>query len=411
MTTQTLSAQENSGLDKTIDNLINAEYNTLTTKLSTVKQQIDETELLRLSLPEPNSDKPLDTSFESTLLEAESLLNRQSKANKDAQAKLVDYQVTHGITEPEDAPTPVLAIFKLVLMGLLETLANTTFFYSAGMVSSAANALTTAFLISLVNITSSTLAGFLIGRYLKYGVDAESPEQFRTVRLIAKCAFVFFVLVNVLFQITCGLIRSQQNFDILHHGLAAYGEMLSSPHSVFLIILGTSMSVFSFYKGLTAFGRYPKLNRYTQKAQDASNAFEDTYLELIEEIEELCEERIENAKAQREEIIQTTCDYNHAVALCEQSISDFSTQVEQAKSHCSSRINATVRKYNAITGEGISIDIPSRIALFGGLVTMKAPPLVPERKKPVDTSALEAAKSNALKRVTHFYQSNQSQPA
>ena len=268
--------------------------------------------------------------------EAALVLSDQAKELRRTRQVLMAYCLRHGRIPGTTRRAVSVAVMTLLLMVFGEALVNTSFFLNAHMVAGPLAALLVSFLISLTNVTACACAGYFIGRYRDYGINAQDADNpiFRIIRVKANWLFRGFIGVIAGFHLTVGLIRSQATLEDIEHSLNRYSELLTTPEAIFLIMVGACMSVFAYHKGKTAFGGYPGVDEREQAVQTARDELQEAYEDFCEDVKSVFEEAESAFDKLLKEQNGTIEAYNQIVNACHEARRVLEQAVGQAESDC-----------------------------------------------------------------------------
>lgn len=337
------------------------------------------------------------------------ILSERGKAVRRFGRVLRAYCLRHGHIPGAVKRSTAIAVMVLLLAVFGEALVNVSFFLNAHMVAGPLAALLVSFLISLTNVTACTCAGYFIGRYRDYGIPAQDADNpvFRAVRAKANWLFRGFIGVMAGFHLTIGLIRSQATLEDIEHSLSRYGELLTTPEAIFLIMVGVCMSVFAYHKGKTALGGYPGVDEREQDVHTARNELQESYADSCDAIEDIFD-RAESASDKLfKEQAKAVDTYNDKVKECHKESRALEQAAGQAESDCRAEIAQAVTFAMTLNGKDQQppADLLAQYASFEAVLTAIE---LPAFHHPPDHSAYKAdlakAKAAALKTLSAFYQ-------
>ncbi|MCR9261213.1 MAG: hypothetical protein NXH95_15935 [Pseudomonadaceae bacterium] len=225
------------------------------------------------------------------------------------------YRMRHGLTSEPAQISPVEGAMAIGFITMLESVLNAGFFMTAHLSAGPIAALLTSTLISVTNMSVSVAGGYFAGRGWNYGAHAPDADdaEFVKVRKASRIGSAITWAALGLFHLSVGCVRAQETFDVTH-GISEYLDVLATPESLFLVLIGLVMSAFGWHKGRTALGE--KYLGYGERARALSAAKEAIYDELdagCYEIERLETEALETLDDTKDEITSTVTASNQAV--------------------------------------------------------------------------------------------------
>ena len=291
-----------------------------------------------------------------------------------------------------------------------EALVNAAFFSNAHMVAGPLAALKNSALISMTNVSVCTCGGYFIGRYLNYGANALDGEDsyFRNKRAIAKLLFVGFIALMMFFHTTVGLVRTQESLEQVNHSLTHYLIMLQTPEAIFLILIGSCMSVIAFHKGVHSFDcPYPEIGQLQRAEVNAKQDIQSTYEFYQQKIESHFEDSDRELQVPIAGKRKAVERYNKAVSACYEAKMHLDQSVRNAEAICRGKLAELITAYSCISGEeqSIPVDTLKRMVSFEKYLDFELPAFrfIPEAS--IFKSDLLHQKNQAVKRLAEIFQS------
>lgn len=264
------------------------------------------------------------------------------------------FRIQHGRLELPNHPSALGSVLACGVAVLIEAGVNAAFFLNAHLTAGATSALLTSTLISATNVVVCATAGFFAGRWTIWGNNAPEPNapEYRTKRMCAKVFVGVFTGVMAFFHITVGAIRSQESLDKVFHSLPAYQEMLTTPESLFLIMAGVCMSLFSYHKGKYGFSDpYPQYGTIALKVEDAEALLMETFDDYADEIRGIFDEAIEAFQKNHQAHIKTINAYNKAVDQCHQDERGLQSAIQSAQTRLQTEVAQMMSLYQSVNHE------------------------------------------------------------
>lgn len=376
-----------------------------------LKEACTKTEHLRSNIDEQGiADTDISSEIEALLAQAESELNGKAKACEWAAQILEAFRLRHGLTRMPAAPQVAISAMVLSLMGFIETAVNASFFANAHMVAGPFASLLTSGMISLTNISVSALGGFLIGRWMDYGRNAEdaSDPEFLIPRLRARIALGVFIAIMILFHMTVGLVRATESLDVVHHGLSSYALVFTTPEALFLVMTGTCLSVLAYRKGKHAFDDpYPGYGPRYRALETLRDEVVDTYEEFREQIEDRFDEAQRAAAKNTKSCSQALTRYNEAVESCHTVARKLEQAVNQAESTMRMQVAQLASHHRAARGRcsAVSSSELEHLLLFEGFLPESIPQIAQDKIAQTHQERFAIQKADALARLSRHFQS------
>jgi len=348
--------------------------------------------------------------IEALLAQAESELNGKSKACERAAQILEAFRLRHGLTRIAAAPQVVISGMVLSLLGFIETAVNASFFANAHMVAGPFASLLTSGMISLTNISVSALGGFLIGRWMDYGRNAEDANdpEFLIPRMRARIALVIFVCILFLLHMTVGLVRATESFDVVNHGLSSYALVLTTPEALFLVMTGSCLSVLAYRKGKYAFDDpYPGYGSRYRALQTLRDEVVDSYEEFRERIEDRFEEVERDATKAAKSCSKALIRYNDAVESCHAVARKVEQAVNQAESIMRMQVAQLASHHRAARGRSSAVSHSEleQLLIFDGYLPESLPQPAQDKLTQAHQERFVTQKAGALERLSRHFQS------
>ena len=368
--------------------------------LADVRARIAEAEALHAQLPPADPPAPpcVDDVFASTGPELAAI----DTAHALAECALQGFAARHGLAETAVVPDARITGLILGLLVFGEGALNGCFFLSAQMSATPLAALLTSMLIAGTNIALSAAAGFWLGRNLPYGanaIDADSPGFIRR-RQTARAGLAVFGGVAALFHVTVGLVRSQEELGVVEHSLSAYQAIVTTPESLFLVMMGSVMTILAFHKGKHGFDDpypgYGQHRRAVERWLDARHAlFDDAAAGIDRRFD-----AAQRASAKRTQAAARRYqDYNRAVKACHAAYRAYRQQIASAEGALKAEVANMLALYAVgrdVTG-ALGADELNRMVCLQDATALD----LPAYAHPPDTGAREEtfvrAKAEALK--------------
>ncbi len=357
----------------------------------------------------PETDISAD--IDALLIQAETEISGKARSCARSAQILEAFRLRNGLTRAPIAPPVAINVIILMLLVLIESAINASFFANAHMVAGAFAALLTSVLISLTNISVSTVGGFFIGRWMNYGINAEDANApaFAMPRLKARIAFVLLVCALAFFHVTVGLVRATESLEIVHHTLANYRQIITTPEALFLVMTGICLSIMAFNKGRHAFDDpYPGYgSRYR-----ALEMLRDEVIDAYEDFRDQIEDRFDNAEQATSKIVKSRMQalhiYNAAVKDSHAAARKLEFTVGEAESTMRMQVAQLASHHRAARGRRSTATEPaldSFIYFESFLPEAVLPALVQDTATNAHQKHFKAQKSQALARLSSHFQS------
>ncbi len=319
-----------------------------------LKSKCAEAESLQAKL-NSGLDEPIDYKVEcdDLLAEAQTTLSQKARGITRAENSQEAFRLRHGITrEPITSKTAQNMMFLMILV-FVEAGINASFFQNAYMVASPFAALLTSLLISVTNVLVCACAGYYIGRWKDYGlnaVDANSPV-FTYRRNQARFLFWCFIGVMGFFHATVGLVRALESLESVHHAIVNYKLLLTTPEAVFLVLTGSCLSVLAYQKGKHAFGDpYPEYGELHETVYSLHDDLLDAFDDLTQQIEERFDDAIHMLEKSGKNQRRSIAKYNHCVESCLKAKRDLECAVGKAESQIQMQLSQIANHHRAARG-------------------------------------------------------------
>ena len=380
-------------------------------KLFGLKRKCAEAEKLSPELAEiPSAPQRQCEDLEYLFACAEQEVKDKVQVHELTRKSLNAAQLYHGYVGSNNDKSIVVSILTLLSMVFGEALLNAAFLSNAHMVAGPAAALLTSFLISMTNVAVCACAGFFIGRYLKYGDNALGGEEspFRKKRMKARFQFYGFLTLILFFHLTVGLVRAQETIDSVDHSLFAYLEMLCTPEAVFLILMGSCMSVIAYNKGIYSFDcPYPEIGQLQRAEATAKDDIQNTLDDFEEEITAYFEDAEKEQKSPSDTQRKVVDQYNKAVSACQEARRTLEQSVREAETACRGELAELITTYGCISGneQDVPMETLQQMVSFDKYLDIE----IPAYRAPPETGALKSdllvEKNRAIRRLTQIFQS------
>lgn len=265
--------------------------------------------LPEISLPE----------IEDILTAAKLELEALRTAVDDRREAFEAFRQIHGRIALPQTPSSFEAVLSCGAMVVVEAAVNASFFLTAHMSSGAFAAMITSTLISATNVCVSACAGFYAGRWMQWGATAQHRDdpEFKWARRKARFFKYLYLAAIGAFHLTVGLIRSQEELHSISHSFEAYLELLTTPESYFLVLVGACMSGLSYSKGMHGFSDpYPEYSSKHDAIEEARDAYADGTAFYTEEINSRFDDAVDRVSRAFKSLSAQTTAYNKVVAEC-----------------------------------------------------------------------------------------------
>ncbi|WP_316364650.1 hypothetical protein [Candidatus Thiodiazotropha sp. CDECU1] len=375
------------------------------------KEACDKAEALRTDAEEqepPRTD--ISSVIEALLAQAREALSGLSKTCARAAQILEAFRLRHGLTRAPAQPQAATASMVLSLLVFVEAAANAAFFANAHMVAGPFAALQTSVLISLTNVSVSALGGYLIGRWMDYGKNAEDERDpaFSIPRLRARIALAGLIGILGWFHMTVGLVRATESLDIVHHSVSSYALVLTTPESLFLVLTGACLSVLAYRKGKFSFDDpYPGYGTRSRALQTLRDEVVDAYEDFREQIEERFDEAQRDAAKAAKSGVQGIVRYNAAVKACRAEARKLEEAVKQAESTMRMQAARLTSHHRAARGRrsAVSENDLTHLLVFDDYLPDALPVAAKDSHEKASRVHFAAQKADALAQITSHYQS------
>ncbi len=340
---------------------------------------------------------------------AEQDFNDKAETHRFTRKALQAGQLQYGYVCTEGQHSTLMSVLMLVGVALGEAFVNAAFFSNAHMVASPAAAILTSCLISMTNVAASTCAGFFIGRYLNFGVNALGADEgeFSRIRKRAKWQFIAFLVAIGFLHLTVGLVRAQETIYHVVHSPAAYWHMLQTPEAVFLILMGVCMSVLAFHKGVNSFDcPYPQIGRLQTAERNAKQDIQDTIEDYESEIVDYFDDGAKELEAPVSTEERQVKQYNKAVSACHEARRKLEQVVRQYETECRGKIAELITTYGCISGEEqlVPPDALQQMVSFEKYLDVEIPAFRSSPAVGEHLADLQLEKNRAVYRLTSLYQ-------
>ncbi|MCU7829142.1 MAG: hypothetical protein KZQ85_08765 [Candidatus Thiodiazotropha sp. (ex Myrtea sp. 'scaly one' KF741663)] len=375
------------------------------------KEACDQAESLRCVAEEPELPEPnISPVIEALLAQARDALSSQANACSRAVQILEAFRLRHGLTRAPTQPQTITASMILSILVFVEAAVNAAFFSNAHMVSGPFAALQTSVLISLTNVSVSALGGYLIGRWMDYGRNAEdaSDPAFSVPRLRARITLAGLIGILGWFHITVGLVRATESLDVVHHSLPGYALVLTTPESLFLVLTGACLSILAYRKGKFAFDDpYPGYGPRCRALETLRDEVVDAYEDFREQIEERFDEAERTELKVSKSGVQAVSRYNKAVKLCHGTARKLEESVKRAEGIMRMQAARLTSHHRAARGRrsAVSEQDLTHLLLFDEFLPESLPKVTKDTQTKSSKERFAAQKADALARLTSHYQS------
>ena len=371
-----------------------------------VQQKIAVAESLDSQLPVEAEACP--PAVEDILGTVQTEIARLSKRHKAAERVLLAFAARHGLSRPAVAPSVLETALTLSLLVFVEGGVNSAFFLNAHMSAGPLSALLVSVLISATNVAMSAAAGYWIGRYLDWGrlaIDGDNA-RFARKRALAHVQLAAFTAVAALFHLTVGLIRAQETLHSVNHSFAAYWQLLTTPESVFLVLIGSVMTLLAFHKGKHGFDDpYPGYGALQRSVDDLSAKVAVLHHDNCEAIEARFEKTQRDTVKHAAGTEKAFTHYNKAVTACHTSHRALQSLVSQAEGELRAHVAQMVTLF--AVGAGVSgsltADELDQLCTLQGATALEIPPYKHAPDACQFSAVLEHAKADALGRLGDLF--------
>lgn len=343
-------------LDGELSQLIEHARSRLEQKRQAVDQAIANALKLKSQLP-PVSEF-VCPSAQDLLIRAEQNLALSREKITETKQVLRSFHIRHGRIELPKQPSALQSALACGVAALIESGVNASFFLNAHLSASAASALLTSTLISATNVFVCASAGYFFGRWMAWGKlapDANAPE-FSLKRYAAKALVIGFSGLMGFFHLSVGAIRSQESLHDISHSLATYVDVFTTPESLFLVMAGACMSLFSFYKGVNGFDDpYPHYGAVAHAVEEARDELEDHFEQSCDDVRERFDEALDSAQKQLRTQSKDIERYNQAVNQCVAADGALRSEIATAQTHLRSEVTKLVSFFSAVRNTRVSL--------------------------------------------------------
>ena len=342
------------------------------------------------------------------LSQAESEMSDAAHALRQAENAEAAFKPRHGITREPTEPEPLSAALLLAILMFVEGGINASFFHSAHMVAGPFAALLLSLLIALVNVTVSASAGYFIGRWLSYGqnaADADVPA-FKKTRQRAQALLVGFVVVIGWFHLSVGLVRAQETLEITHSP-EHYLALTTTPEALFLVLIGTCLSVLAFFKGMNAFDDpYPGYGARHRAVVTKREALRETFESLSEELSEQFDAAFDEAKKIAKTRQRDVAQFNKKVRRCIDGYRELERTVAKAENALITDVCLMAGAHRAARGVKAKTTQTTltRLVDFQGYLDIDLPAFLHAPDHQTASAPMIEAKAEALSRLAQTYE-------
>ncbi len=269
------------------------------------------------------------------------------------------FRFGHGKLTLPNTPSSLETAMVCGVMIFVESLINASFFLNAHLAAGPLAALTTSTLISATNVFVSASAGYFIGRYLHYGLGTDSPDskEFKGPRNLAARLHIIFLVFIGFFNLTVGLVRAQEELFSVRHGLSEYWQLLTTPESFFLVLIGCCMSALAWHKGKHGFddpyAGYGAMQRSVERAEDR---LDDVMEDYSEEISARYDEAFKAAQNNSVDLKDSIKKYNDAVCQCARLDMQLRQLITHIEASLRTEISKIANQYAGASDEEFALD-------------------------------------------------------
>ncbi|MES9972517.1 MAG: hypothetical protein ABW092_20980 [Candidatus Thiodiazotropha sp.] len=375
------------------------------------KEACDKAEALHGSAEEPEPPQTdISHEIDALLAQAREALSGLASACRRAAQILEAFRLRHGLTRSPAQPQAATASMSTALLVFIEAAANAGFFANAHMVAGPFAAIQISVLISLTNVSVSALGGYLIGRWMDYGKNAEDARDpaFSIPRLRAKIALAGLIGILGWFHMTVGLVRATESLDIVHHSLSSYAQVFTTPESLFLVLTGACLSILAYRKGKYAFDDpYPGYGTRSRALQTLRDEVVDAYEDFREQIEDRFDEAQRDAAKAAKSGVQGVARYNEAVKSCQTAARTLEEAVKRAEIAMRMQAARLTSHHRAARGRrsAVSEKDLTHLLVFDTYLPGALPKALKDTHEKASREHFAAQKADALAQLTSHYQS------
>ena len=336
------------------------------------------------------------------------LLPGQVKELLFATQALEAYRLRHCLTRLPNIPDILQALLSFALMILAEAVGNATFFVNAHMVAGPEAALVVSMLISAVNVILSACAGFFIGRWLDYGVNAVDADDsaFTIRRHLAKSLMLVYVGVVSFLHLTVGLIRTQESLDRVEHGLDHYIDMVTTPEALFLVLIGICLSALAFRKGKHLTDPYPGYWRQYRAVRERQDALQDGYEACAQQINERFDEAEDAMDQALKKQKRNYATYNKSVRRCLKARRELEQETRCAENILRTRVAQLAGHHRIVRGQPAPepASLPMQLVSFENYLDIEIPAFANPPDAGDGKARLAEARADALRRLKAMFE-------
>jgi hypothetical protein len=368
-------------------------------------------ESLRNDAEEPEApEADLSSWVAGLLIQAAGVMSGLTNACRRAAQILEAFRLRHGLTRSPAQPQAATASMTTAVLVFIEAAANAGFFSSAHMVAGPFAAIQISVLISLTNVSVSALGGYLIGRWMDYGKNAEDANDpaFSIPRLRARIALAGLIGILGWFHMTVGLVRATESLEIVHHSISSYAQVFTTPESLFLVLTGACLSILAYRKGKYAFDDpYPGYGTRSRALQTLRDEVVDAYEDFREQIEERFDEAQRDAAKAAKSCVQGVARYNEAVKACRAESRKLEEAIKRAESVMRMQAAKLTSHHRAARGRrsAVSEKDLTHLLSFDKFLPDALPVAVKDTHEKSSREHLAVQKADALAQLTGHYQS------
>jgi len=318
-------------------------------------------------------------------------------------------RVSQGLCREPEERDPIEGTLQVSVLTFIESLINASFFYTAHLTAGPAAALLASLLISVTNIAVSVAGGYFFGRCLGYGIDAQDSDDPAYARHRHRAWVGTCLTASALsfFHLSVGAIRAQETFEI-SHGLSEYAEVLTTPESLFLVLIGAVLSAFGWHKGQTAFDDpYPGYGAMGRACQAARDALEDMFDGAVDALEEAAEGELQRVEEFQEGLITKLQKHRDALASYDAKAEELRRAVNDAENLYRAQA-ARLREFSQVGRKGRGAAFLDPDPALNISFEHHLPGPRPAELELPDTSphkaAIHRAKQREIERLTQAYE-------
>lgn len=357
-----------------------------------------------VELPQPSSSGA-EAEAASILARGKMVLELSEKKIKSAVKALNAFKIRHGLLRNPINAKPIQKVMEFGVMLFIEGAVGAVFYMQSAMAAGPASAVLIAMMFSFVLILNAGTAGFLIGRWLNYGIHARDSDKFLPIRIGAWIGLIGFVGVQGFVLLSQALVRSQREIEWIEISLSSIGALAHQPEAIMLVISGAAFSAISFVKTMSAFSDpYPGFSELGQAVIEAVDENNAEHEEITEQTLDLFDNAVSDIEDRQKDYVDGIKAHNKAIPACRAAMRQFVKAVQSAELELQAEAAQEIALFQVAGGtldDGFDLD---RFCSFAHLLhDISIPEPLPLPDIDIDSSVLHDAKARALDQLADLF--------